>query len=245
MTSRSSDVTPQILAQHRIYGGSDNTNQAYTSSSRSLNYANGATIQRPENEKVSTIPRVMNYKDTVGLFGAENHFVKVNVFIENPILGDYEVNTYKPAAFSEETVNPLDPYTFANEGYATPGQAFIDYLADLEIVNTYEPAGFAGNSIEGIANKYFKVELKNLKTGNIYIDNWLDIRLYNKYHDEHPYDIMYIKYNEPFYIGFHARNTRRLPYNVDCVIGQAEEGNPLPGFVELLDVDPKLLATKQ
>lgn len=245
MTSRSSDVTPQILAQHRIYGGSDNTNKAYTSSSRSLNYANGSSISRPENERVSTIPRVMNYKDAVGLFGAENHFVKVNVSIENPILGDYKENTYEPAVFSNEAVNPLDPYTLANQGYDTPGQAFIDYSADLVVVNTYEPVGFAGNSIEGIANKYFKVELKNLKTGNIYVDSWLDTRLYNKYHDEHPYDIMYIKYNEPFYIGFHARNTRRLSYNVDCVIGQSEVGSPLPGFVDFEDIDPKLLATKQ
>jgi len=244
-TSRIADVTPQILDHHRIYGGSDSTKQGYTSSSRALNYANGATIQRPETERVSTIPRVMNYRDAVGLFGAENHYVKVNVLLQNPILGDYEINTYKPAALSEEVQVITDPYTLINDGYDTPGQAYIDYEADLTTVNTYEPAMFAGESLEGINSKFFKVELRNLKTGNIYIDSWLDARLYNKNHEEHPYDIMYIKYNEPFYIGFHARNTKRLPYNIDCVIGQSEDGSPLPGFIELKDVDPRYLATKR
>ena len=244
-TCRNLDVTPQVLDHHRIYGASDNTSPSYTSSSRSLNYANGATIQRPETERVSTIPRIMNYKDAVGLFGAENHFIKVNVLLQNPILGDYEINTYKPAVLSTEVPNPLDPYTFPNDGYDFPGQAFIDFNADEVTVNTYEPALFSGESLQGINNKYFKVELRNMKTGNIYIDSWLDTRLYNRYHEEHPYDIMYIKYNEPFYIGFHARNTKRLPYDINCVIGQGAEGSPLPGFVDLEDVDPKYLATKR
>ena len=253
-TCRNLDVTPQILDHHRIYGASDSTSPNHSASSRSLNYANGASIQRPETERVSTIPRIMNYKDSVGLFGAENHFVKVDVLLQNPILGDYEINTYKPAVLGQETVNPLDPYTLANDGYDFPGQAYIDFDADEDTdgscgltvcINTYEPAKFSGESLEGINSKFFKVELKNLKTGNIYIDSWLDTRLYNRHHEEHPYDIMYIKYNEPFYIGFHARNTKNLPYNVNCVIGQAVEGSPLPGFVELKDVDPRYLATKR
>ena len=253
--SRIADVTPQILDHHRIYGGSDNTNQSSTASSRALNYAKGASIQKPEQERVSTIPRIINYRDSVGLFGAENHFVKVNVLLQNPILGDYAINTYKPAVLGEEVPYPLDPYTIPNDGYDMPGQAYIDFEADKDTdgscglfttcINSYEPAKFSGESLEGINSKYFKVELKNLKTGNIYVDRWLDTRLYNRYHEEHPYDIMYIKYNEPFYIGFHARNTKRLPYNIDCVIGEGAEGSPLPGFVELEDVDPKYLATKR
>jgi len=253
-TCRNVDVTQQILDHHRIYGASDSTAQSYTASSRSLNYANGATIQRPETERVSTIPRIMNYQDAVGLFGAENHFIKVNVLLQNPILGDYTINTYEPAGLSEEAQVNSDPYTFINAGYDTPGQAYIDYDADNNsdgscgntvCINTYEPAAFSGESLEGITSKFFKVELRNLKTGNIYVDSWLDTRLYNRYYEEHPYDIMYIKYNEPFYIGFHARNTRRLPYNIDCVIGQAAEGSPLPGFVEIEDVDPRYLATRR
>ena len=171
----------------------------------------------------------MNYKDSVGLFGAENHFVKVNVLLQNPILGDYEINTYKPAVLSEEVPNPQDPYTIPNDGYDFPGQAYIDFDADKDTdgtcgqticINTYEPAKFSGESLEGINNKFFKVELRNLKTGNIYMDSWLDVRLYTAEREEHPYDKMYVRLNDYFYIGFHARNTRRLPYNVKCVIGQ-------------------------
>ena len=155
---------------------------------------------------------------------------------------------------SEEAQVLSDPYTYVNNGGVTPGQAYIDNdldntsdgsCGDTVCINTYQPASTSGNTIDDFTNKYFKVELINLTTGNIYVDSWLDTRLYNRYQEEHPYDVMYIKYNEPFYIGFHARNTRRLPYNINCVIGQGEEGSPFPGFVDLLDVDPKLLATKQ
>ena len=62
-------------------------------------------------------------------------------------------------------------------------------------------------------------DLSNLKTGNKYIDNWFDVRLYTSSREEHPYDRMYVRANDFFYIGFHARNTRRLPYNVECIVG--------------------------
>ena len=248
------DVTPQILEHHKIYGASDSTKQHSASSSRCLNYSNGASIQRPENENVSNVPIVINYKDAVGLFGSENHFVKVNVLIQNPILGNYIINTYEPAVLSEEQVVASDVYTYLNTG-TSDGQAYIDYDADnnsdgscgsdIVCINEYEPAVIGDNSIPNIASKFFKVELSNLKTGNIYIDSWLDVRLYNKNYDEHPYDVMYIKYNEPFYIGFHARNTKRLPYNVNCVIGEEVEGSTLPALVEINDIDPRLLATKR
>ena len=252
------DVTPQILEHHRIYGASDNTNQEYTASSRALNYSKGASIQKPELELVSTIPRIVSFKDAVGLFGSENHFVKVQMKLQNPIKGDYVVNGYIPAKLSEETPWPADPYTYPNSGYEIPGMAYIDYDADLEddgsckffnteiiCVNTYEPATMTGDTIAGIESKYFRIDLVNNKTGNIYVDNWLDIRLYNKFYDEHPYDVMYVKYNEPFYIGFHARNTRRLPYNVDCIVGNIDGNEQLPAFGELGDFDNRLLATKR
>ena len=31
---------------------------------------------------------------------------------------------------------------------------------------------------------------------------------------------MYVRLNDSFYVGFHARNTRRLPYNVELTIGE-------------------------
>lgn len=248
------DVTPQILQNHRIYGASDNTNQSFVASSRALNYGKGPTIQRPENEKVTTIPRVISFKDAVGLFGTENHFVRVQMNIQNPILGLYSDNGWVPASFTEEVVEALDPYTYINQGNQ-PGQAYIDYQADNDTddtcgptttcINSYEPAAISGGTLTNLASKFFKVELKNLKTGNIYIDSWLDVRLYNKQHDEHPYDIMYVKYNEPFYIGFHARNTKRLPYNVECAVAQFESLDENDGVVDIEDIDPRYLATKR
>ena len=249
------DVTPQILEHHRIYGASDNTNQGYVASSRALNYGKGPSIQRPENEQVTTIPRIISFKDTVGLFGTENHFVRVQMNIQNPILGCYSEPGWECARISDEIVEPTDPYTFANTGYDVPGQAFIDYDADtgndgscgssVICITGYEPADIIGNRIPNLPSKYIRVELKNLKTGNIYIDNWLDVRLYNKRYDEHPYDVMYVKHNEPFYIGFHARNTKRLPYNIECTVGEVSNENLLDSVVELEDIDLRLLATKR
>ena len=248
------DVTPQILEHHRIYGASDNTNQGYVASSRALNYGKGPTIQRPETEKVTNIPRIIAFKDAVGLFGTENHFVRVQMNIQNPILGLYFENGWIPANFGEETVDALDPYTYVNEGNQ-PGQAYIDYDADNDTdgtcgsattcINTYEPVDISGDTISNLTSKYFKVELKNLKTGNIYIDSWLDVRLYNKQYDEHPYDLMYVKYNEPFYIGFHARNTKRRPYNVECAVAQFDSLDANDGVADLADIDPRYLATKR
>ena len=71
-----------------------------------------------------------------------------------------------------------------------------------------------------IARPRVKINLKNLKTGNIYLDSWLDVRLYTQDREEHPYDVMYCGRRDSFYIGFHARNTKRLPYNVECIIGE-------------------------
>ena len=242
------DVTPQILQNHRVYGASDNTNQGYVASSRALNYGKGPSIQRPENEKVTNLPRKIAFKDTVGLFGTENHFVRVQMNIQNPLLGCYAEPGWECARLSVETVTD-DPYTLPQN------QAVIDYEADLGndgscgssviCINGYEPADIIGNTIPNLQSKYIRIELKNLKTGNIYIDNWLDVRLYNRAYDEHPYDVMYVKYNEPFYIGFHARNTKRLPYNIECTVGEVSNENLYDSVVNLEDIDFRLLATKR
>jgi len=217
------DITDQILKYHQTYGSSDFTAQFTTSSSRALNYANGASIQKPETMRVTTIPREINYQDTVGLFGAENHFVRVDLRVENPVSACYEEPGWACARMSQEEVNPDDPYSYANSG-TSDGQAYINQEADRTIENTYEPARFIGNSAFGLASAVVKVDLNNLKTGNKYIDCWLDVRLYNKAREEHPYNIMYVPANSFFYVGFHARNTKRLPYNVKCVIGQNSPG---------------------
>ena len=74
-------------------------------------------------------------------------------------------------------------------------------------------------SIEIIPNPLVRVDLTNLKTGNKYIDAWFDTRLYTKDKKEYEYEVMYINPKSYFYIGFHARNTKRLPYNVRMTVG--------------------------
>jgi len=212
------DITDQVLALHRTYGSSDCTNQGYTSSARQLNYANGASIQKPEVTNISAIPYTFSFKDTVGLFGSENHFVKVQLKVEGETLSCYEEPFWLCARLSTEEMDPADPYTFTNDG-TTSGAAYIDVPAE-ELDVDYKSAALIRSEVPSIARPMVKVELKNLKTGNKYTDAWLDVRLYTMDRQEHPYDVMYLGKKDFFYIGFHARNTKRLPYNVECTIGE-------------------------
>jgi len=220
MKESTKGVTQSILDQHITYGASDNTNPAYLSSNRSLNYATGGSINSPEKDRVSIIPFTINYKDTVGLFGKENHFIRVDVNI-NP--------TVTFACFEEEGwecayTTEIPPVTFN-----TYESGKIDVQLDLSVENTYEPSQILANALATKFDAYVSVDLENLKTGNKYIDAWFDVRLYTKERHEHPYDKMYVRLNDFFYIGFHARNTRRLPYNVKCVIGQEYLSGLEPG----------------
>jgi len=117
-------------------------------------------------------------------------------------------------------------------------QATIDRTKDLNIVNTFDPANIKV-TVNNKTNPYVSIELKNLKTGNIYIDSWLDSRLYTANQEEHPYDKMYVRANDCFYLGVHARNTRRLPYNIECIIG-----NEYKGYSELTDEDRRYIARR-
>jgi len=204
------DVTNEILQNHIIYGGSDNTNIAYTSSSKSLNYANGATIHNPIAERISVIPFNLNYADAVGLMGAENTFVRVDLNIVDAGNGFIPtVNTYAAAQVSAETatINQYDT-------------GIIDVNRNQPITNTYEDGLITFGGLPNYADPRISIDLANLKTGNKYIDAWFDVRLYTKDKQEHAYDKMYVRKKDHFYIGFHARNTRRLPYNVEVKIGE-------------------------
>jgi len=204
------DVTEQILQQHLIYGASDNTAPQGLAASKSLNFANGASIQRPENQRITVIPYTLKYQGSTGLFGAENYFVRVNAEVPLDItLKCYEEPFWECARITSEPWNPGSVYD----------SAIIDYSKDLEpLVNEYEPA-LISSKVRATTNSYISVDLTNLKTGNKYIDDWLDVRLYTSDREEHPYDKMYVRLKDYFYIGFHARNTRRLDYNVEALIG--------------------------
>tara|TARA_B100001094_G_scaffold235106_1_gene230137 strand:- start:704 stop:1369 length:666 start_codon:yes stop_codon:yes gene_type:complete len=217
------DVTEEILRNTQIYGASDYTAHHSLASAKVLNYAEGASIQKPIQEKITVIPRMLKYQDSVGLFGAENVFIKVTLKIL-----DSGNSCFEEPGWQCMKIIEVDDALF-NTYYT----AVIDTKADLDIENTYEPAQMT-NVLPAVPAPYVGISLNNLKTGNKYVDAWFDVRLYTKAREEHPYDEMYVPYTDYFYIGFHARNTKRLPYNVECLIGT--------GFKTKNDIDPKLIA---
>ena len=222
------DVTAEILQNHITYGASDNTAPAGLSSSRSLNYASGPSLKRPDAIKIATIPYTLKFQDSVGLFGAENYFIKVTVAIDMDYVASCFEEPFWECAVMRDVDEPDTIYT----------QATIDRTKDLNIVNTFDPANIKV-TVNNKTNPYVSIELKNLKTGNIYIDSWLDSRLYTANQEEHPYDKMYVRANDCFYLGVHARNTRRLPYNIECIIG-----NEYKGYSELTDEDRRYIARR-
>ena len=205
------DVTQEVQRNHIIYGASDYTASHSLAASNSLNYAEGASITKAAHQECSVIPFTFRYEDEVGLFGAENYFTRVKL----NILGDVAF-----ACFEEEGWN------CANTTVRTDNDAFYEAaVVDESASCVDDPAGYycaniTGNVVNFGQNTYLSINLLNLKTGNMYVDDWLDVRLYTKNKEEHPYDRMWVKKNDYFYIGFHARNTKRLPFNVACVIGK-------------------------
>ena len=204
-------------------GGSGSHLPANYASSKTLNFAkDSATIQNARAEQVTAIPRRIDYSDTVGLFGAENVFVKVDLAIQSSssAFANIEVpeNDYFPVwTFPEtDTINTYET-------------ALFDFTLDKTIVNTYEPARIS-NDLSQFKKPYISVKLQNLKTGNKYIDAYFDVRMYTKDRQEFPYDEMFIGINDYFYLGFHARNTKRLPYNVRLDIGEL--------YLEYYDLSP-------
>ena len=77
-----SDVTEQIIRYHQLYGGSDNTQQSGLAASKSLNYAKAPTMQQAEAVLARIITFTFDFTGVVGLFGAENAYVRVNVDVQ-------------------------------------------------------------------------------------------------------------------------------------------------------------------
>ena len=207
-------VTARVQRRHLHYGGSDYTAQHATASGKSLNYANGPTLTRPDYQTIYTLPTTDKWEDAVGLFGTENKFIfytytDSETLTANSCFEDdgYECGSYLPFRPEEE------------EGF----KGLLWQPQDFPVEESYEQANIiVENEIPNIPGEqlFVSVEIVNHGTDNIYVDDWLDVRLYAKDRIEHPYPKMYVPWLEPFYVGFHARNTRRLPYNVDIVVGK-------------------------
>ena len=204
------DVTQEIQQNRIIYGASDYTAPSGLAASKSLNYAEGPTITRPVNREISIIPYTVNYQSEVGLFGAENYFTKINVEVDKTIVSACFSEAGWECTYISEADTP--------EMYWDVGM--IDYQAPCETENTYKCPRISEETLPDVGvDAYISVSLINKKTGNKYIDDWVDVRLYTKAREEHPYNKMYVRLKDFFYVGIHARNTRRLPFDIACVIG--------------------------
>ena len=74
------NVTEETNSSILLMGGSGSSLPANYASSKSLNFAkDSATIQNAKTERVTAIPRLIDFKDTVGLFGTENVFLKIDL----------------------------------------------------------------------------------------------------------------------------------------------------------------------
>ena len=207
------DVTKQENAYRMSMGGSGSARPEYYSPNRTLDYAKTSnSLINARATRITAIPQSLNYKDSVGLFGAENIFLKIDLDILSAVsvfdTNQTPINDYIPAIADFD--NPDEDL------YYEP--AVMNFSLDQFTINDYEPARI-DNKIENIPEPLVRIDLNNLKTGNKYIDAWFDTRLYTKDRMEHPYDVMYIHPSSFFYIGFHARNTKRLPYNVRMTVG--------------------------
>ena len=233
------DVTDQIRQYNEIYGGSTNTQQAGLAASKSLNYSTAPTIQQAQRITATVYPITYKLIGQVGLFGAENYYLRVQVNLLTPLNPEFEeagyepavvtfgedpaVNTYEPAFVNfDKDPPPPDPKPNAqlipSQQASTTCCAFIGGVPSDPILNCYYGAIFS-NTISATFDPWVSVDLNDIGVNNIYIDNWLDTMIYTRERKMWGYDKMYVRPHDFFYIGIHARNTRHLPYNVDVTVG--------------------------
>ena len=208
------NVTTEVRNNIQKMGGSGSARQDYLSTSKSLNFSGGSNnLTTAPAQRVTAIPSTLSFKDSVGLYGAENLFVKVdlNVLNSSSVFANIEVqeNTYYPV-----WQNPEEPTT---NDYDT---AFMDFSVEPATYteNTFNSANL-NNDLSDYGSPIVSVDMTNLKTGNQYVDNWLDVVVYTRAGQRIDIDNFYIPAKDYFYIGFHARNTRRIPVNVELQIG--------------------------
>ena len=230
------DVSDQIRLYNDLYGGSDNTRAGGLAASKSLNYAPAPTMQQAQVVKTTVYPFTFKLNGQVGLFGAENYYVRVEVDLLNPLTTEVEVDGYYSADieygpptevntyYSENIDFGADPPPPSNLQRLNDNNKCIGYVTNPfeyppEIAFNCYMAALITDPLPKFWDPYVSVELKDIGTGNIYIDTWLETMLYTRDRRMWGYDKMYIRPKDTFYIGIHARNTRHLPYNVEVTVG--------------------------
>ncbi len=206
------DVTQQILSTVQTYGGTSNNNPRSLASSKNLNFAKGTSIEKAVVQNVTAFPVKLRYSDQIGLFGSENLFIRFQLNITDAITrieSIEEPDGYLTVLNTRITLDgATDNYETATETYG---------VTDSDV--NYSAADFL-STITNPATTRISVNLTNLKTGNRFVDNWLDVTIYDKNKKAHSYDLMYLKPNDYFYIGFHSRAPKRIPFNVEVEIGR-------------------------
>ena len=204
------DVTQEIQLRGQSYS-TGTTNPSGLVASRSLQFAKGPTMDRAVVTRISAIPQSLVYEDTVGLFGTENQYVR------------FELN-------AEDIIQGVDVEDA--DGYRTVLQ---DRGMDLSVVGSDYDGAVSDDSVQEDQSVYVKavftslfadvrttlvsIDLTNLRTGNMYVDNWVDVRLYDGHGRPHEYDKLYITPRSSFTLGIHARKANRLPFRLQIDIG--------------------------
>ena len=204
------DVTEQYLNSLNIYGGSELTSSDSLVGSNSIVYAQGPSMQRAIEQTVTTIPFEINYQGDIGLMGSENIFFKINLDIQDTGAID---NCFEEPEYECVRVNMI---TALDANY---DELVIDVDASEGDEPIYNAAQFTNQLPFEEGDTLIGVRLTHEGTGNIYEDSNVDSRLYSICRFEHGFDDMYVGIKSSFYVGIHARNTKRNSYNVKCELG--------------------------
>ena len=203
------DVTQEIISKVLLYGGTPQIEHASLSAIKSLNLADAASIHNPVVMSVSTAPFTLVFEGEIGLFGAENKFIKVNLNVTSQgfFVQCYEEKNWDCLAFNggEFTYPQYDQADVINSGDGDT--QFQKATFNISLPFTDEP------------DKLVSADLHPNETDNYYANRRVSTQLYNKCKEEHAYDRLFLNPHSTFYVGIAARDTQRLPYRVSCKIG--------------------------
>ena len=102
------DVTKEVNQIAQTYGGTPSSIAATTSTSKVLNFAEGASINNPVNAgTITRLPFTINFKGRVGSFGADNQFFEIKTDIKDLFQEIVLVNGYQEAITVEDYSNDM------------------------------------------------------------------------------------------------------------------------------------------